>query len=132
LKAGKIFILWILALQILNMSLYCESYWFYFNGNQASCGVDRSVDPTETVIEWLVEMKSGQQDAFTYNNVNTDSKSLVKTLHFQINLKNLGEKDLVIRENGSVVYQYFVSKLASPSLEILSPPPDIDNHSNTI
>ena len=125
-------LLWILALQILNMSMYSESYWFYFNEDQAYNGADRSVDPTETIVEWLVEMKSGQQDAFTYNQNNTDSKSLVKTLHFEANLKNLKDKYQAISENEKMVFQNFVSKLASMSLEILSPPPDFKFSPDTI
>jgi hypothetical protein len=132
LKALKILLLWILALQILNMSMYSESYWFYFNGDQSYNGADRSVDPTETIVEWLVELKSGQQDAFTYSQNNTDSKSLVKTLHFEVNLKNLKDKYQAISENKKIVFQNFVSKLVSTSLEILSPPPDFEFSSVTI
>jgi hypothetical protein len=131
LKAIKIILLWVLALQILNMSLYCESYWFYFNADQSLRVMDRMVDPTETVVEWLVEMRSGQQDAFTYGQNNTDSKNLVKTFHFQSNFWGSKEKKQVITAKVKPVFHHYISALVCPCLEIITPPPD-DRISTTI
>jgi hypothetical protein len=117
--------LWVLALQLLNMSICSEAYWYYYNENPFSIHSNDQADPTETIVEWLVEMKLGQQDAFTYDNNNIDSKNTVKAVAFQIDLENQSASGVVIiKQSSKILFANFLSKIESPSLEILSPPPD--------
>ena len=88
LQLFKTILLWILALQLLNMSICSDAYWHYFNGDPIRSSGSNTVDPTETVVEWLVEMKMGQLDMFTYNNFNNDSKNTVKVMGWQIDLEH--------------------------------------------
>lgn len=133
-KLIKTFILWILALQLLNMSICSEAYWSYFNDSQFSNHSDKAADPTETIVEWLVELKMGQQDAFTYDHNNIDSKNTVKAVVFPVDMENHSTYVQLIKKSRKVLYAYFPSKVESTSLEILSPPPDGDIalHCNTI
>ena len=115
--------MWILALQLLNMSICSEAYWFYYNGNQVNNHADLQADPTESVVEWLVEMKFGQQDAFTYDQHNIDAKNTNKSIACQIDLENERTSVQFIKRVCKVSYANFISKVESTFLEILSPPP---------
>ena len=55
----------ILALQLLNLSICSESYWDTYSLSDTNN--ETSIDPTETVLEWVVEMKMGQLDIFNYS-----------------------------------------------------------------
>ena len=106
------------------MSICSESYWFYFNDNQASPVFDKGADPTETIVEWLVEMKSGQQEAFSKNQNNTDSKSEAKTFAFHIDLLQEQTGIRIACNASPFIFQKYISELESISSEIISPPPD--------
>jgi hypothetical protein len=69
-------------------------------------------------------MKIGQQNAFTYSNNNTDSKSLVKSLDFHIDLDCQILKHRITKRSARFFYENEVASLPVASLEILSPPPD--------
>ncbi|HCL83917.1 MAG TPA: hypothetical protein DIC22_08075 [Chitinophagaceae bacterium] len=119
--------MWVLALQLLNMSICSEAYWFYYNGNTFSDISDKQADPTETIVEWLVEMKLGQQDVFTYNNNNIDSKNTVKAIAYQIDLENhITTAPLIFKQGSKILFAKYLSGVESAFLEILSPPPDSD------
>jgi len=74
----------ILALQLLNLSICSESYWDSYS--LSNTNNEGSIDPTETVLEWVVEMKMGQLDIFNYTH-GIDPKSLSKCFHWQIDLE---------------------------------------------
>ncbi len=126
LKRFRTLILWILALQLLNMSICSDAYWFYYNENRASTPDGLQADPTETVVEWLVEMKFGQLDAFTYDHHNIDAKNTIKATVFPIDLENVTTSFLFFKESSKISFAYLISSIESTSLEILSPPPDQD------
>ena len=84
---------------------------------------DLTSDPTETIVEWLVEIKMGQQEAFTYNN-NIDTKNIVKTMCWQIDLENQVLPILVHYKSISAVFADITIRISSNPSDILSPPPN--------
>ncbi len=117
--------MWVLALQLLNMSICSEAYWSYYNGNTSGDISGKQADPTETIVEWLVEMKLGQQDVFTYSNNNIDSKNTVKAIAYQIDLENhITTVPLIFKQSSKIHFANYLSGEESPFLKILSPPPD--------
>ena len=123
-KIVRTLILWILALQLLNMSICSEAYWFYYNGSMTGGHLGVQADPTETIVEWLVEMRFGQQDEFTYDQHNIDAKNVTKIIAFQIDLVNEKSSIHFIKQGSKVCYADFVSNIESNSRDIFSPPPD--------
>jgi len=67
--------------QLLNLSVCSESYWEYYNYGSK----DNRYDPTETVMEWVIETWHGNQDAFSYNN-GLNMKGLSKAFAWHIDL----------------------------------------------
>ena len=128
-KIIRTLILWILALQLLNMSICSEAYWFYYNEGPANSHLGVQADPTETIVEWLVEMKFGQQDAFTYDQHNIDAKNITKIIAYQIDLENEKISIHFIKQSNKVCYADYVSNVESTCLDIFSPPPDSDHSS---
>jgi hypothetical protein len=129
LKFFKTLILWILALQLLNMSICSDAYWFYYNdGSRFSQNDKMLVDPTESIVELLVEMKLGQQDAFTYDQHSIDPQNAVKAIACQIDLENEWSSLMMVRTYSRVYYTDFISHIEPAPLEILSPPPDSDTY----
>ncbi len=109
------------------MSMCSDAYWSYFNGDHLITSSSKLADPTETIVEWLVEMKMGQLDCFTYDRNNIDSKNTVKVSCGQIDLQNQTDEkiDLSAYTAGTeIFYSYNTPKLHSKFSEILSPPPD--------
>jgi hypothetical protein len=129
LKILRPLILWILALQLLNMSICSEAYWFYYNGSLANSHLGVQADPTETIVEWLVEMKFCQLDAFTYDQHNIDAKNLTKHIAFQIDLENDKFSICFIKQGSKVCYADFISDPESNARDVFSPPPDGDHSS---
>jgi hypothetical protein len=127
LKLLKTILVWVLALQILNMSMWSEAYNSYYTGDDFGNYANKQADPTETVIEWLVEMKMGQQDAFTYKH-NIDCKNSSKAIGWQIDLENHGVSAMKPLESSRVFFPHISSALQHVFAEIQSPPPDVDFH----
>ena len=127
LKLFRSLILWILALQLLNMSICSEAYWFYYNGSPAENHLGVQADPTETIVEWLVEMKFGQLDAFNYDQHNIDAKNITKHIAFQIDLENEKISIRFIKQSSKICYADVVSNTESNYRDIFSPPPDRDH-----
>jgi hypothetical protein len=107
------------------MSICSETYWFYYNGNALGNNAENQVDPTETIVEWLVEMRKGQLDIFTYDHNNIDSKNTVKVIACQIDLENQVSVTSIMQQGNRFYFENYKSKVPSRFLEILSPPPDI-------
>ena len=123
-KLIKSAILWVLALQLLNMSICSEAYWYYYNDDLPASSSNINADPTETIVEWLVEMKMGQQDAFTYDHNTTDSRNIVKAIAFHFDLQNYTDSLSFLTRCCSVSYAIITARIESIALEILTPPPD--------
>ena len=109
------------------MSICSEAYWFYYNGNLTESHLGVQADPTETIVEWLVEMKFGQLDAFTYDQHNIDAKNITKHIAFQIDLENEKISLLFIKQSSKICYADFISNTESNYRDIFSPPPDRDH-----
>ena len=105
------------------MSICSEAYWFYFNGDQAVDYSDKQADPTETIVEWLVEMKFGQQDIFTYNYNNIDSKNTVKAVSYITDLENYSSAIQIIRQSTVASFARYIMKVKLIPSDITSPPP---------
>jgi len=111
------------------MSICSEAYWFYYNQGPVENHLGAQADPTETIVEWLVEMKFGQQDAFTYDQHNIDAKNVIKVIAFQIDLENEKISIHFIKQSSKVCYADFVSNTESNYRDIFSPPPDVHHSS---
>jgi len=123
----KTLTLWILALQLLNMSICSEAYWFYYNdGRQVGANNFSEADPTETIVELLVEMKLGQQEAFNYDQHEIDPKNAIKAMVCQIDLENELSPMPYLRKNSRIYFPDLNPKIESAHFEIISPPPDRD------
>lgn len=125
LKWMKTLLVWVLALQILNMSMWSEAYNSYYTGDDFGNCSNKQADPTETVVEWLVEMKMGQQDAFNYNH-NIDCKNTSKAIGWQIDLENHGVTAMIHKQSSQIIFPYKSSELPRVFAEVQSPPPDQD------
>jgi hypothetical protein len=125
LKLMKTFLVWVLALQILNMSMWSEAYNSYYTGDDFGNCSNKLADPTETVVELLVEMKMGQQDAFNYNH-NIDCKNTSKAIGWQIDLENHGTTATMHKESSQIIFPHTSSELQFVFTEVQSPPPDCD------
>jgi hypothetical protein len=121
----KTFVVWVLALQILNMSMWSEAYNSYYSGDDPGNYSNKRADPTETVVEWLVEMKMGQQDAFNYNH-NIDCKNTVKAIGWQIDLENHGISATLYKKTKRIIFPFTSDILQNVISEVQSPPPDRD------
>ena len=111
------------------MSICSEAYWFYYNGGMTCGNIDVQADPTESIVEWLVEMKFGQLDVFTYDQHNIDAKNTTKVIAYQIDLENEKISIRFIKQSSKVCYADFVSNVESNYRDIFSPPPDSDHSS---
>ena len=126
----KTFLVWVLALQILNMSMWSEAYNSYYTGDDFSISSNKQADPTETIVEWLVEMKLGQQDAFNYNH-NIDCKNTVKAIGWPIDLENHGVSVTLFKQTNPIIFPYTSDILQTVFSEVQSPPPDWDSGFST-
>lgn len=113
-------LLGILILQLLNLSICSESYWEYYNYADHS----NSYDPTETFVEWVVELKKGNQDAFSYNN-SINLKGLCKNFAWHVDLHHHFPVCALTRP---VIGHLRISPKSdmpvAACLDILSPPPE--------
>ncbi|MDO6433858.1 hypothetical protein Q4E93_24845 [Flavitalea sp. BT771] len=81
-------------------------------------------DPTETIVEWVVEWKKGNQDAFTYAHT-INLKGLNKNFAWHTDMRHgfpvLPPSCLCA---SSVHQKKLASSFLSACIEILSPPPE--------
>ncbi len=122
LHTGRQFMLWIIALQLLNLSVGSAFAWD--NGYDYAYTYNQSYDPTETAVEWIVELKCGQQPAFSYDCHQDNGKCLLKTFHWKTDLQHSlpAPAYTAVASTPRVVYQAPVP--ISPSAELVSPPPE--------
>ena len=112
----------VIALQFLNLSVCTQAYWD--NDYDYSYTYNKTYDPTETAVEWIIEMKYGQQPAFSYDNHTETNKNIPKAFHCQI----CPGKEIGLEVGRpEIKRQGFVDndeKIPYPSPEIISPPPE--------
>ncbi|HXO77988.1 MAG TPA: hypothetical protein VN824_22190 [Puia sp.] len=83
---GRQLLLGIIALQILNLSvgsptsLDVSTYDYAYTYN-------KTYDPTESAVEFIVEMSYGQQPGFSYNLHEDAGKSPTKSFHWKTDLQ---------------------------------------------
>lgn len=119
---GRQLILWIIALQILNLSV--GSAFSADNDYDYANSYNKSYDPTETAVEWIVELKCGQQPAFSYNRHADANKCLVKTFHWKTDLRRYLPGPPVLSPVLSPRIELPACSLVSPDSEIFTPPPE--------
>lgn len=112
----------IVALQLLNLSVGSEACGE--DDYDYSYSYNKTYDPTETAVEWIVEMTYGQQPAFSYDNHNDTNKNISRIFHWQTDLHECR----LIRIDRSVEKSHGseppAEAIPSPSEEIISPPPE--------
>lgn len=107
-------------LQLLNLSICTQSYWEYYNYSSHS----NTYDPTETIVEWVVETKKGNQDIFSYTS-SLNLKGLSKNFSWHVDLHHsLPSLHPVIPGKRLPGCEEIHGKPKSIPLDILSPPPE--------
>ncbi|MDR3712568.1 MAG: hypothetical protein P4L51_07120 [Puia sp.] len=115
----------ILALQVLNLSIASQTYWD--NAYDYSYAYNSKYDPTETAVEWIVEMNCGQQSAFNYNDRTDTNKNTFKSLHWQIGLEEVRLPVRQVSEAKNCHFARPAGRLPSPTTAGFSPPPEQSN-----
>ena len=113
----------IVALQVLNMSL-CMSPFLDESYGVPPMG-SMIADPTETVVEWIVEMKMGQQERFTYKENPSSHKNMNK-YSFQLIDLEMMNASLKIPFSTNFLSAYFTTPvICSRIKDITYPPPKL-------
>lgn len=121
LHTGRQLLLGIMALQILNLSVgnaFTEDDYDY------SYAYNKTYDPTETALEWIVELRYGQQPAFSYTTHEGSGKCLLKTFHWKTDLPEVALSPLIVPAIRRRYLEMPDGIPASAAAEILSPPPE--------
>ncbi len=119
---GRQLLLWVIALQILNLSVGSA-----FSGDNAydySYTYNNSYDPTETAVEWIIELKYGQQPAFSYDSHEDAGKCLMKTFHWKTDLQPGMPAPVVLPLVSTPHGEYSAHPLVVRAAEKVSPPPE--------
>ena len=122
LYTGRQLILWIIALQILNLSV--GSAFSADNDYDYAYSYNKNYDPTETAVEWIVELKCGQQPAFSYDGHADTSKCLMKTFHWKTDLRTYLHEHPAAPQVLTPRIELPARPLVSPDSEIFTPPPE--------
>ena len=118
---GKQLLIGVIALQLLNLSICSEAYWEYDSliYRNTNC----NYDPTETILEWVIEIKYGQQKIFSYDHDLDSTKSISKHFHFQTDLQRLEISGQHFPEPKRIKKESLSTCLYSTWQEIKYPPP---------
>ena len=109
----------IVLLQLLNLSICGQPYWDYYDYSVA-----HTYDPTETIVEWVVEWKKGNQDAFSYTS-NINLKGLNKNFAWHVDMHHhLPSLMPALLSTLSIHAEKISPPPTSTCIEILSPPPE--------
>ena len=111
----------LVALQLLNISLCCpdvscSDYDYSYTWNN-------TYDPTESALEWIVEMQYGQQKGFSFSNHSDHGKNLLKTFHWQSLAYETTVRTPPPTAAKNCYPEIHGDALPSRSLDILAPPP---------
>jgi hypothetical protein len=109
-----------MALQFLNMSVCSEAYSDDYDYSYTY----NSYDPTETAVELIVEMKYGQQPAFTYDRHVDTGKKIARSFHWHPYLQPIFSAGADYRKTSSLTKEARSEKITSTSPEVISPPPE--------
>ena len=113
----------VITLQFLNLSVGTETLWDNSDYDY-SYSYNKNYDPTESAIELIVEMKYGQQPAFSYDNHADTNKNMSKALHWKTDLRETLLPATYAPVRKSIRIEIPARLTPSPSAEILSPPPE--------
>jgi hypothetical protein len=116
-------LLGIIALQILNLSVGSPTSWDVSTYDY-SYTYNKTYDPTESAVEWIVELKWGQQPGFSYNLHEDAGKSPTKSFHWKTDLqKTVTELAFIpiVRKHRPDLP---VSRIISHPKDTFSPPPE--------
>jgi hypothetical protein len=112
----------LIALQFLNLSVGSQTYWD--DDYDYSYSYNKTYDPTETAVEWIIELKYGQQTVFSYDNHSDGSKCICKTFHWKTDLQEIQAQVPYMPVRKSIRIEFPVRRIPSPAEEVLSPPPE--------
>ncbi|HEX9512773.1 MAG TPA: hypothetical protein VF939_19915 [Puia sp.] len=110
----------IIALQLLNLGVGSQAYWDY----DYSYAYNKTYDPTETAVEWIIELEYGQQPDFSYDNCTDTNKNISKSLHWQTDLYIVSLEAPYRQIIKKPVGEPPVKKIPTQFPEIISPPPE--------
>jgi hypothetical protein len=114
----------IVALQLLNCSFDSQAYADNEDIYDYSYAYNTNYDPTESVVEWIIELNCGQQSRFSYDDHNDTSKNTSKTFHWQTDLQLPQAPRFFPYVTQERIPEEPMMKISSPCQEIISPPPD--------
>jgi len=115
-------LLGIVALQVLNLSV--GSVFAGDNDYDYSYTYNTGYDPTESAVEWIVELNYGQQPGFSYDTHEDGSKCLVKTFHWKTDLQRVLPEPEIFAKPRRLRIEIPARPLLSPTPERVSPPPE--------
>jgi hypothetical protein len=116
-------LLWVIALQLLNLSV--GSVFAWDNDYDYAYTYNKTYDPTETAVEWIVELTYGQQPAFSYDIHQDGGKCLLKTFHWKTDLQPALPKPMyfsIVRRPRTDIP---AGALASSAADMVTPPPEV-------
>ena len=119
---GRQILLGVIALQILNLSVGNA-----FTGDEDydySYTYNKTYDPTETAVEWIIELKYGQQPAFSYDTHQDGTKCLFKTFHWKTDLHEPGLKPVLLPLQRQRHITFSDDIPSASASDIPSPPPE--------
>ena len=122
LHTGRQLLLWIIALQILNLSV--GSVFAWDNDYDYAYTYNKTYDPTESAVEFIVEMKCGQQPGFSYNLHEDAGKSPTKTFHWKTDLQKTVLEPAFIPTVRSPHMMLPDPRIISQPQDTFSPPPE--------
>ena len=120
---GKQVLVAVIALQLLNLSICSEAYWEY--DSLIYRNTNGNYDPTETILEWVIEIKYGQQKVFSYDNDLDATKNISKHFHFQTDLQKFEIFGLYYPDPKRIKMEAVPPGLCTTWEEIKYPPPKI-------
>jgi hypothetical protein len=123
LYTGRQLILWIIALQILNLSV--GSVFSVDNNYDYAYSYNKNYDPTESAVEWIVELTCGQQQAFSYDQHDDACKCLLKAFHWKTDWRSSLSEPAVFPPAPRPRFELPACPLVSADTETFSPPPEI-------
>ena len=115
-------ILGLIALQILNLSVGIEPD--ADSGYDYSYSYNKTYDPTESAVEWIVELNYGQQAAFSYDIHEDAAKSPVKSIHWKTDLQTIVLAPVFFPEVSTYCGEMASGDLLCPHQETAYPPPE--------
>ena len=124
--SGRQILLGIMALQILNLSVGSPVSWddsIY----DYSYSYNKTFDPTESAVEWIVEMNCGQQPRFSYSLHDNQNmgKSLSKSFHWKTDLQMSLPEPAFVRVSHETRVELPASRILFQPRVTFSPPPEL-------